>query len=241
MRLDVFFTPAELAASELDGRTAVVIDVLRATSTIIEALANGARAVFPAGTTDDAVQLAQKLGREHVLLCGERKSVKIPGFDLGNSPGEFTPDQVAGKTLVMCTTNGTPALLAASGARRVLVAGYLNLSTVARMLADEGEPVSIVCAGRERRFALEDAACAGQLTLALRELLGRTPELNDAGVVAAGLARRYGSSPLRALRRTLAAKQLKEAGFGADVDFCAAVDRVTIVPELHQHQITISS
>ncbi|HLU26453.1 MAG TPA: 2-phosphosulfolactate phosphatase [Longimicrobiales bacterium] len=240
MRLDVYFTPAELGASDLEGRTAVVIDVLRATSTIIEALANGARAVCPAGTTDEAVVLAQKLGREHVLLCGERKSLKIPGFDLGNSPLEFTAEQVAGKTLVMSTTNGTPALLAASGARRVLVAGYLNLSAVARELAEEGEAVSIVCAGRERRFALEDAVCAGHLALALREQLGRGLVLNDAGAVAVAMARGFGRSPLEAMRRTAAARQLVEAGLGADVEFCAAVDRVAIVPEFRQHQITVA-
>ena len=131
MRIDVFFTPRELNR-QLTGRVAAVIDVLRATSTIVEALANGARSVYPAATMDDAVRLAQSLGRKEVLLCGERGSRKIEGFDLGNSPLEFTREAVADKVVVMTTTNGTPALVAGSTADRCVVASFLNLSAAAR-------------------------------------------------------------------------------------------------------------
>src|SRR5690606_24311561 len=104
--VDVCFTPDELVSGELQGRVAVVVDVLRATSSIVEALANGARSVLPVASIEAAVRLAQNVGRDQVLLCGERRGLPIEGFDLGNSPREFTPERVAGKTLIMTTTNG---------------------------------------------------------------------------------------------------------------------------------------
>lgn len=239
MRVSVYFTPAELGASELAGRTVVVIDVLRATSTLVEALANGARSVFPAQTTDDAVRLAQALGREDVLLCGERRGLKIPGFDLGNSPLEFTADRVAGKVLVMATTNGTPALTACVGAKQVLVASLLNLDAVVRELAAAGEDVEILCAGRERRFALEDALCAGMLALGLRSRLGRAPRTNDAAAVSMSLARRAAGRMERWLARSAAGRALKEIGLADDVAYCAAVDRHAVVPRLKERQVSL--
>ncbi|HEX5521730.1 MAG TPA: 2-phosphosulfolactate phosphatase, partial [Longimicrobiaceae bacterium] len=131
MRLDVFFSPAELSAGEINGRTVVVIDVLRAGTTIVEALAAGARAIYPAASTEEAIRIATNLGRSEVVLCGERKCLPIEGFDLGNSPREFTPERVSGKTLVMTTTNGTRAILASLEAERVYVAAFANLGATA--------------------------------------------------------------------------------------------------------------
>ena len=240
MRINVYFTPAELGASELAGRTVVVIDVLRATSTLVEALANGARSVFPVQTTDEAVRLAQALGREDVLLCGERRCLKIPGFDLGNSPLEFTAERVAGKVLVMTTTNGTPALTACAGAKQVLVASLLNLGAVVEELAAAGEDeVEIVCAGRERRFALEDALCAGMIAVRLRSRLERVPRTNDAAAVAMSLARRGAGRTERWLARSAAGRQLRESGLADDVAYCAAVDRHAVVPRLKERQVSL--
>jgi 2-phosphosulfolactate phosphatase len=239
VRIDVYFTPGELAASELSSRIAVVIDVLRATSTIVEALANGARAIYPTQTADDAVQLAQVLGREDVLLCGERRGLKIPGFDLGNSPLEFTADRVAGKVLVMATTNGTPALSTCAGAKQVVIASLCNLDAVVAELAGAGEDVAVVCAGRERRFALEDALCAGMLARRLRERLQRAPRTNDAAAVAMTLARRASRRLEGWLQRSAAGRQLREIGLGDDVTYCATVDRHAVVPRLRERQITL--
>ena len=116
MRVDVHFTRAEVDSAALAEATAVVINVLRATTTIVEALANGAVGVYPTVSAEDAVKLAASLGREDTLLCGERKGVKVDGFDLGNSPAEFTAEVVDGKKLVMSTTNGTRAFSSASEA-----------------------------------------------------------------------------------------------------------------------------
>ena len=109
MKLEVFFTPAEVAGADLREHVAVVIDVLRATSVITQAIASGARMIHPVGTTEEAVRLGQNLDRSELILCGERGGLRIEGFDLGNSPLEFTPDVVADRTLVMTTT--TPFLL----------------------------------------------------------------------------------------------------------------------------------
>src|SRR5688572_25556818 len=127
MKVDVYFAPTELTDRSLAGTVVAVVDVLRATSTIVEAIANGARAILPAADMDDALRLAQTIGRSEVLMCGERGARKIEGFDLGNSPLEFTSEVVADKLVVMTTTNGTRALIAGQTADRCIVAGFLNL------------------------------------------------------------------------------------------------------------------
>ena len=247
MKLDVYFTPSELV-SELPDRV-VVVDVLRATSTIVEALANGARAVFPVATADDAARIAQNVGRDSVLLCGERKGLPIEGFDLGNAPSEFTAERVKGLSLVMTTSNGTRAFTAvaerwAGKADReddqVLVGSFLNLGAVAADLAesagDSGGTAAIVCAGREGRFGLDDALCAGALVRAVEEI-GRAVTLNDAGsAVRTLVGRRRTMAP--ALADTAAGAHLTEIGRSEDVEFCAQVDRTALVPRFQDRKIT---
>lgn len=239
MRLDVAFTPDEIVSSDLAERVVVVLDVLRATSTIVEALANGARAVSPAPGIDEAVRVAQNIGRDHALLCGERRSRPIEGFDLGNSPREFTRERVEGKFLVMTTTNGTGAVLSSAGARRVIMGSFLNLSAVADTLASDDGPITLVCAGRARQFALEDAVCAGMLATALASRLGAVPEMDDTGVAAMDLARLHGEDLAAMFARTAAGRQLIDADLSEDLEFCATIDRHAVIPELHDRQITL--
>mgnify|MGYP001225528765 CR=1 FL=1 len=130
MKIDVFFTPVGLNPSDIAGRTVVVLDVLRATTTITVALDAGAKAVLPAASTEEALRIVQNLERDDMLLVGERRSLRIPGFALGNSPAEFTAEAVKGKTIVMTTTNGTQALLAAQGAREIVVGAAVNFALV---------------------------------------------------------------------------------------------------------------
>lgn len=238
--VDVCFTPDEVVPNELQGRVAVVVDVLRATSTIVEALANGARSVFPVASIEAAVRLAQNMGRDEVLLCGERRGLPIDGFDLGNSPREYTPDRVAGRSLIMTTTNGTPALLATTTAQETLVASFLNLSAVVARLAESGAPATVVCAGRERRFSLDDAVCAGAIVRALcgeRFAAGEgLPETAHAAMV---LAESRFDDLKSLFAGTAAGRQLVEAGLGEDLEFCAQVDRHDIVPRFHNGQITL--
>ena len=131
MKLSIYFTPLGVTDQAIAGRPVVVIDVLRTTTTIVAALANGARAILPAVSTEEALRLAQNLERDDVLLVGERGSKRVDGFALGNSPLEMTADAVSGKTLVMATTNGTPALVAAEGGDPILIAAVTNFSAVA--------------------------------------------------------------------------------------------------------------
>jgi 2-phosphosulfolactate phosphatase len=236
MRIDTFFAPGEVDPALLAGRAAVVIDIVRATSVMVEALANGARAIYPTVTTEDAVKLAHSLGRENTLLCGERKGLKVDGFDLGNSPREFTGEVVRGKQMVMSTTNGTRAFLAAGGASRAYAASLLNLSAVARQVRDE-EGLAVVCAGRENRFAMDDAVCAGLLLEAVLELRGGSENrLDDASRAALSLAR--GVTPDgEFFRGTAAGWALVEIGLEDDLPFVALRDRHTVVPEMHDRMI----
>ena len=246
MRLDVYFTPAELAGVELPDRV-VVIDVLRATSTVVEALTNGARAVFPVASADDAARIAQNIGRDRVLLCGERKGLAIEGFDLGNSPLEFTPERVDDLSLVMTTTNGTRAFLAVAERRggkadaettQILAGAFLNLGAVVERLAAGDGPAAVVCSGREGRFALEDAVCAGALVRRLEEAGGGL-EPNDAASAAADLAARHLKHLPKLLAGTAAGTHLRSIGREEDVSFCATVDRTPVVPRFRDRKITL--
>jgi 2-phosphosulfolactate phosphatase len=239
MKLDVYFTPLGLTAGDLAGRGVVVIDVLRATSTIVCALANGARAVVPAASSEDAVKMTANLERDGFLLAGERRYLPIHGFSLGNSPREMTADMVGGKTVYLTTTNGTPALVAAQGADPILVGAALNFSAVAdrarEVLRDRGD-LAIICAGREMQFALEDAYAAGRFVKVVKKGL-RKLVLNDSADVALGLTQRY-KHWLNAFTACEAGRQLEELALAEDVSFCAEADRFAIVPTYSERHIT---
>ncbi len=241
MKIDVYFTPLGLKEDDLAGRGVVVIDVLRATTTIVAALANGAKAVVPAASSEEAVRLTANLAKEGLLLAGERKSLKIPGFQLGNSPREMTPEVVAGKTIFFSTTNGTPALVAVEGGAPVLVGAAVNFTALAeraRAVFVERSDLAIVCAGRDKQFALEDAYTAGRLIKAVKK--GVPPkqlQLNDAAQVSLALTVRY-KNWRDALEKCDAARQLAEVDLAADVAFCAKADRFAVVPVYADRRIT---
>jgi 2-phosphosulfolactate phosphatase len=240
MRLDVFLTPGEVVPGEVAGRTAVVLDVLRATSTIVEALSAGAKAIYPVASIDDALRLANNFGRGEVLLCGERRCVPIEGFDLGNSPLEFTADRVAGKTLVMTTTNGTHATTLAAGATRVLIGSVMNLDAIVDDLASTGADPVFICSGRERFFAMEDAVCAGAMVARLMEVRPGDWALNDGARAALALAERFGTG--RDLFAGVAAgKLLLDVGLDADLEACAERNRHALVPVLQDRHITLAT
>jgi 2-phosphosulfolactate phosphatase len=239
MRVDVVLTPGEIGTADLAERTVVVIDVLRASTCIVQALGAGAKSIYPVASIEEALRLANTFGRDEVLLCGERKCVRIDGFDLGNSPREFTPARVAGKTLVMSTTNGTNAMATTGQAARVLVGSLLNAGAVVEELArTEASPV-FVCAGRERSFALEDAACAGMLAMRLMEARPGEWELNDGARAAVALAREFGADE-GLFRVTAGGRAIAEVGLVEDLAFCAQVDTHEILPVLHERNITPS-
>jgi 2-phosphosulfolactate phosphatase len=241
VRISVYFTPLGVTDTDVGGRPVIVVDILRATTTIVAALANGARAVVPAGATDEAIRIAQNL-KDDVLLAGERKGEKISGFALGNSPLEMTREVVAGKTLVMSTTNGTVAIQAAEDGNPVFIGAATNFSAAvaqAREAFEAAGEIAILCAGRERMFALEDAYAAGRFAAALiPEGMRRRVDLNDAGVAALELVKRYGDRWKRAISASAAARELGRKGFKEDVLAATWTDCHDMVPIYANRQVT---
>ena len=243
MKLSVYFTPLGITGQAIAGNPVVVIDVLRATSSIVAAMSNGARAVVPAATADEALRVAKNLESDDVLLAGERGGHRIEGFALGNSPLEMTEEAVKDKTLVMATTNGTGTLVAADPGRPVLVGAITNFSALMKRARKEvrgnGE-LTVLCAGRERMFALEDAYVAGRVVQALLpDGKRKNVALNDAAIAALELVRRYGDRWRRAILASAHANSLKELGYKADVEAVTEVDAFDIVPEYSDRLIKV--
>lgn len=242
MKLEVVFAPNAIAPADVAGRTVVVVDILRATTSIAVALANGAKAVLPAASTEEALRIAQNLERDAVVLAGERKSARIPGFALGNSPAEFGAEAVAGKTIVMTTSNGTQALIAAQGAREVIAAAAVNFSAVvarARAALEQHGELLILCAGGDRQFALEDAFAAGRLAKVLIPEGGlETVEVNDGVLASLEVARHFGERWGRALKASSHGRELAALGFRADLDACAAQDTHPVLPLYADRRVT---
>jgi 2-phosphosulfolactate phosphatase len=218
MRVHVAFTPAEAA----EAPTGLVVDVLRATSTIAQALASGYGRVLCCGEIDEARALRGHLAEG--LLAGERACVRIEGFDRGNSPSEFTDGR--GETVILTTTNGTKALVAAAArCERVYAASLLNLDAVVTKAREDGEDVAVICAGVKGEFVLDDAVCAGRLV----EALGGGP--TDAGVAAMRLAAAFASVE-EGLRASQSARNLVNAGLEEDIAWCARESGLDVVPRL---------
>ena len=240
MRVDVLFGPASSAPGVVAGRVVAVIDVLRASTTIAAALANGARNVVPLESADEVITRARQFERSQVRLAGEHKMLPIAGFDFGNSPLELSRDSVEGTTVLMTTTNGTIALAGIQGARDVVVASYVNFSPVSALLRTAlrgGAPVTIICAGRDRLFSLEDAACAGRYA---KDLAANVPgaELGDAAEVCIMLNDKYGDDLARLFAESEHGRALAAAGFADDLKVCATIDAFPVVPLYQDRQIT---
>lgn len=241
MRLDVLFGVQQLTPQDVQGRVVAVIDVLRASTTIAVALSNGARAIIPMESPDDAVTRSKQFERGAVRLAGERRMLKMDGFDLGNSPAEHTREAVESKTVLLSTTNGTKALLAVQGARDVVVASYVNLSAVSAMLRTAlrgGADITLVCAGQDRQFALEDAACAGRYVHAVSKRLTNL-DMNDAAFSASLIDKKFGDNLVRLFDTAAHGRALAAAGFADDLVACARVDSYPVIPVYQDRQITM--
>ena len=214
--IDVAF----LGAQARPAATAVVIDVLRATSTITQALSSGYERVLVAGSVERVLEL----GGEGRVLAGERDCAKPPGFDLGNSPGDTL--QPRGRELVLATTNGAPAIVAAAAVSdEVIIACLLNLGAVVDTLAAAGGDVLLVCAGTNGKVTLEDAYLAGRISANL------DGERTDAAQIAEALAAAY-ERPIDALEVSSGAVGIQAAGLSSDIDFCAQESITSVVPRL---------
>jgi 2-phosphosulfolactate phosphatase len=216
---------------------AVVVDVLRASTTMVQALAAGCTAILPIAEVDEARRLADSLPAGKVLLAGERNGKPLPAFDCGNSPGEFTASRCGGMTVVLTTTNGTRALLRATAAERVLIGAFVNFSAVCEQLKGETRPIHIVCAGESGQVALEDTLFAG----AVVDFLctdGLVP-LNDGARVAWDCFGQHGRVLEGALALGAGGARLCQLGYDDDVRAAARVDAFALVPELRRDPLRV--
>jgi len=235
-RASLFLSPGDVADGILQGHLLVAIDVLRASTTICQALVAGARDILPVAEIEEAKRLAESLGRENTLLCGEREGRIIPGFDLGNSPLEYTPEKVKDKTLVMCTTNGT-ALLSRLREAEVYVAGFVNVGAVIRRLGSLKGDVAFLCAGLLGQFSLEDAVCGGMLVAGLGGR--RKVRLSDGAVAGKLLYKRFAKNLLGMLQASHHGAYLTGLGFGQDLEFASRTDACPVLPVFREGRITI--
>lgn len=236
MVVKLYFTPQPLTDAKLRGRIAVVIDVLRASTSICTAIQNGCREIVPVGAPGDAAAMRANLDRAKVLLCGERDGHKVEGFDLGNSPSEYAVDVVNDKVLIFASTNGSRAILKCAPAIQTMICGFVNLSLVAETILTAQKDVAIVCAGRQGNFSLEDTFCGGALIDKLASSGGFQVD-NDAAQVAHMWYKNQTDSIEAVVSRADHARYLREIGYGADIITACAVDSVRVVPILAGNKV----
>jgi 2-phosphosulfolactate phosphatase len=241
--LNVYALPQYADPQELAGGTAVVIDVLRATTTIVFALEAGAKEIIPCRTVEETLALAGQFPREEILLGGERGGRPLEGFDLGNSPEEYTVNRVAGKTILFTSTNGTQAMVQARGAGRIYLAAFVNASAVVQKLSGQ-ERIHVLCAGTDGEVSEDDVLLAGMLVSRLEKRSGTFHLLNAQAQTARefwshAFAAPYalGAEPLpperldQVLRKSLGAKNLLSFGYDADILAATQLDKFACVPE----------
>jgi 2-phosphosulfolactate phosphatase len=251
----VHLLPTLIPPGSLKGGVAVVVDVLRATTVMVHALDNGCEAVIPCAEIEEAQAVAAGLPPGTAILGGERGGLPIPGFDLGNSPGDYTREVCEGKTLVMTTTNGTRAILACLDAERVYIASFANLKATSDELMvqflkkDHGHAIHIVCAGTEGFISLEDSLLAGAITRNLTETtllnFGTTSPLgNDEALIVLsqwlGAAQAFREGPLwDLLKLGRGGQNVKRIGLEKDIKVAAEVDRLPIIAELTRDPLRV--
>jgi 2-phosphosulfolactate phosphatase len=238
MKVHLLFSPLNADELYFTGKTVVVIDVLRATTTILAALSNGAREITPVESVDFAVRVSGNAGGL-TLLAGERNAVKIEGFALGNSPLEFSEENVRDKSIVFYTTNGSKAIVRAKFAENLFVASFNNIRAVAEKLLSLKNDVEIMCAGSNGMFCVEDSVAAGFLVDELKKR-NEEIELTDAAKVALVLKKHYGKNVLKMLRESEHGKELIEKGFEEDLKFAAKLNSLDLVPFYENGSLKIS-
>jgi 2-phosphosulfolactate phosphatase len=236
MRIENLFTPSEIDESVVKGRTVVVIDVLRACTTVAYAMHGGCERIIPVASVEAATNLVASLDKTVTLLGGEREGKRIDGFDLGNSPLEYSRDIVKGKTIILATTNGTKAVSMSQGANQILILSFVNMSSATDYLkALEDEAITIVCAGESNRFALEDTICAGMLIERLSS--DSDMELSDGAHAARLLYELNKKNIPSVLKQCEHGRYLASLGFEEDLDVCGRVDSLKILPVVKDGRI----
>jgi 2-phosphosulfolactate phosphatase len=235
MKIDLSFNATQFDELQMRDKNVVVIDVLRASSTITIALNNGAREIIPVASIESAVKISGSLFGEVTLRGGERNGKMIEGFNLGNSPQEYGESAVKGKSIIYCTTNGSVAMSRSRYARMLVIGSFINLSTVVDFIRNENKDFLFICAGKASsmgNFSLEDAVCAGMMLQRLMKYESLKIEMSDSSKAAHALYKSFGRSLQKMLKSTEHGQYLTDIGFSEDLKICAAVDSVPVLPLL---------
>jgi len=235
MKIDVIFSADRIEEDNVRGKTAVVIDTLRATSTIVSSLANGAKEVIPVVSIEEAKSLKRSQGEES-LVAGERGGVKIEEFDLGNSPRDYRQDVVDAKTIILTTTNGTKCFIRLKSAKEVLVLSLLNLEAINNYLQDK-EKVVFCCAGTHGEFALDDFVTAGASIAKL--IASKDVKLSDRALVAYQIYLQNKDNILAIIKGSKSGQNLVSLGKEKDIDYIVAGQKFGVVPSYREGKIKI--
>jgi 2-phosphosulfolactate phosphatase len=242
MKIDVCFSSLELDELQLRDKNVVVIDVLRSSTTITVALNNGAREIIPVESIENAVKISGSLFGDVTLRGGERNGNIIQGFNLGNSPLEYSQATVKGKSIIFCTTNGSVAMYRSRFARHLAIGSFINVSAVTDFIGGVNADFLLICAGRANtfsNFSLEDGICAGMVIQKLLDDKSLSVELTDSSLAAQALQKAYGRSILKMLKSTEHGRYLVEIGFAEDIKLCAEIDSIPVLPVLSGNVIRL--
>ncbi len=238
MKCSVILCPAHLDELYFTGKTIIVIDVLRASNTIINALKNGAKEIVPVASVEFAVKVSGGMFGGQTLIGGERNTKKIDGFALGNSPLEYTEEVVSGKSIVFYTTNGSKAVAKAKFSENLFICSFSNISAVAKHIVNLNTDFEILCAGRNNSFSIEDSVCAGRL-VSIIQTLSKNIELSDSSKACLALNKSFGKSILAMLKGSEHGKLLIENGFEEDLKFCSETDSIKVIPYFKENVIKL--
>ncbi len=231
-QIELYISALALQEEEMRGKAVVVIDVLRASSTIVTAIYNGAKGVIPVADMDMAGKISQNMGSPQYLLCGEKNGEKIEGYHLGNSPLEYSAETVKDKTIILNTTNGTKAVKKAVLAEQVVIGCFLNLKPVVEYLKKTPYPIALVCAGWRGRLSFEDLLCAGNIIYELNA--GCLPaHVRDAVRLAFECFEKYGDAIEETISVSDHAERLKGKIDPKDIEHCCSLNVMDVLPALN--------
>lgn len=237
MEIHTMPTYETLESGELVGKTAIIVNAMRANTSIITAFENGCDKVIPVNSVEDAVNTRRNF--ENALLCGEDYDfLMVQGFDLGNSPEEFIPISVKDRVIILCTANGTQAINSLSQADHVLICALGNVTAVAKKAMELGKPAYVICAGRQGRMSTEDMYAAGALIDRMAKLDTDTV-MFDCGLLNLRTYRMYAENPDEILKGGINYETLRKIGKQSDIDYCLKEDTSTLVPVFSEGLIKI--
>ncbi len=238
MKISVYASSDHIKPADTKGKIAVVVDMLRATTTIITALNNGALNIAPMQHIEQAI--AVKRSNKDILLGGERNAEKIQGFDFGNSPLEYSREMVKDKNIILCTTNGSKAIQSASQFKRTIIGALINATAVAKKLSEQEDDVAIICAGTDGKFSIDDIVTAGAIIAKLKNYT-LDLELDDLGILCTEIYSSNAENLHTILNGSMHYTRLMRLGFIADINYCLTEDIVDFAPEYADGSITLAT